>query len=147
MPTGAQPAVSARILFACQPGVMGRPPGIVYRTMATYLTRNAGQTKTMARTGAITLIRRFDGARIFIFTCCSLMVPAWAVQGHPQGFTGPKHCPAVNSIKPATPVPVVWPRIRSARGSGGQHHHLHQLDVDVGNRVQYGSGLAEEQAR
>jgi hypothetical protein len=38
-------------------------------------------------------------------------------------------------------------RIRSARGSGGQHHHLHQLDVDVGNRVQDGSGLAEEQAR
>jgi hypothetical protein len=36
--------------------------GIVYRTIATHLTRKAGYTKTTAHTGAVTLIQRFGGA-------------------------------------------------------------------------------------
>jgi hypothetical protein len=36
--------------------------GIVYRTIATHLAQKAGFTKTMAQTGAVTLIQRFDSA-------------------------------------------------------------------------------------
>ena len=41
---------------------MGKVLGIVYRTIATYLTHKAGYTKTTAQTGAVTLIQRFGGA-------------------------------------------------------------------------------------
>ena len=34
-----------RFLFASQPAVMGEVLGIVYRTIATHLTRKAGHTK------------------------------------------------------------------------------------------------------
>ncbi len=36
--------------------------GIVYRTIATHLTRKAGYTKTTAQAGAVTLIQRFGSA-------------------------------------------------------------------------------------
>ncbi len=51
-----------RFWFASQPAVMGKVLGIVYRTIATYLIHKAGYTKTMAHTGAVTLIQRFGGA-------------------------------------------------------------------------------------
>ena len=51
-----------RFLFASQPAVMGRVLGIVYRTIATFLTHKASFTKPMARTGAVTLIQRFGSA-------------------------------------------------------------------------------------
>ena len=51
-----------RFLFASQPKNMGKALGIVYRTIATHLTRKAGFTKTTAHTGAVTLIQRFGGA-------------------------------------------------------------------------------------
>ena len=51
-----------RFLFASQPAVMGKVLGIVYRTIATHLTRKAGYTKTTAHTGAVTLIQCFGGA-------------------------------------------------------------------------------------
>jgi hypothetical protein len=51
-----------RFLFASQSKVMGKALGIVYRTIATHLTRKAGFTKTTAHTGAVTLIQRFGGA-------------------------------------------------------------------------------------
>jgi hypothetical protein len=51
-----------RFLFASQPKIMGKVLGIVYRTIATHLTRKAGYTKTTAHTGAVTLIQRFGGA-------------------------------------------------------------------------------------
>jgi len=51
-----------RFLFASQPAVMGKVLGIVYRTIATHLTRKAGYTKATARTGAVTLIQCFGGA-------------------------------------------------------------------------------------
>jgi len=41
---------------------MGKAPGIVYRTLATHLTRKAGYTKTTAHTGVVTLIQRFGSA-------------------------------------------------------------------------------------
>jgi hypothetical protein len=37
-----------RFLFASQPKIMGKVLGIVYRTIATHLTRKAGCTKTTA---------------------------------------------------------------------------------------------------
>jgi ribosomal protein S27E len=43
-----------RFLFASQPAVMGKVLGIVYRSIATHLTRKAGYTKTTAHTGAVT---------------------------------------------------------------------------------------------
>jgi hypothetical protein len=51
-----------RFLFASQPAVMGKVLGIVYRTIATYLTHKAGFTKSQAQTGAVTLIQRFGGS-------------------------------------------------------------------------------------
>jgi len=51
-----------RFLFASQPKVMGKALGIVYRTIATHLTRKAGYTKSTAHAGAVTLIQRFGGA-------------------------------------------------------------------------------------
>ena len=51
-----------RFLFASQPAVMGKVLGIVYRAIATHLTRKAGFTKATARTGAVTLIQCFGGA-------------------------------------------------------------------------------------
>ncbi len=41
---------------------MGKVLGIVYRAIATHLTRKAGYTKATARTGAVTLIQCFGGA-------------------------------------------------------------------------------------
>jgi len=51
-----------RFLFACKPKVMGKVLSIVYRTIATHLTRKAGYTKTTAQAGAVTLIQCFGGA-------------------------------------------------------------------------------------
>jgi len=51
-----------RFLFASKPAVMGKVLGIVYRAIATHLTRKAGYTKTTAHTGAVTLIQCFGGA-------------------------------------------------------------------------------------
>jgi hypothetical protein len=51
-----------RFLFASQPVVMGKVLGIVYRIIATHLTKKAGFTKTTSQTGAITLIQRFGSA-------------------------------------------------------------------------------------
>ena len=51
-----------RLLLASQPAVMGRVLGIVYRAIATNLTRKAGYTKATAKTGAVTLIQCFGGA-------------------------------------------------------------------------------------
>ena len=49
-----------RFLFARDPAVMGKVLGIVYRAIATHLTRKAGFT--IAQTGAVTLIQHFGGA-------------------------------------------------------------------------------------
>jgi hypothetical protein len=51
-----------RFLFASRPDVMGKVLGIVYRTIATHLSRKAGYTKTSSQTGAVTLIQCFGGA-------------------------------------------------------------------------------------
>jgi len=51
-----------RFLFASQPVVMGKVLGIVYRTIATHLTKKAGFTKTTSQTGAVTLIQCFGSA-------------------------------------------------------------------------------------
>jgi hypothetical protein len=49
-------------LFASQPAVMGKALGIIYRAIATHISKKAGYTKTAAHTGAVTLIQRFGGA-------------------------------------------------------------------------------------
>ncbi len=51
-----------RFVFASQPKLMGKVPGIVYRTIAAHLMRKAGYTKSTAHTGAVTLIQRFGSA-------------------------------------------------------------------------------------
>ena len=40
---------------------MSKALGIIYRAIATHLTRKAGYTKTTAQTGAVTLIQCFGG--------------------------------------------------------------------------------------
>lgn len=51
-----------RFLFASRPEIMGRVLGIVYRVIATHLVKQAGFTKKIAKTGAVTLIQRFGSA-------------------------------------------------------------------------------------
>jgi len=51
-----------RFLFASQPIIMGKVLGIVYRAIATHVTRKAGYTKTTAQTGAVTSIQCFGGS-------------------------------------------------------------------------------------
>jgi hypothetical protein len=51
-----------RFLFARRPEVMGRVLGIVYRCIATHLTRKAGFSRRTAQTGAVTLVQRFGSA-------------------------------------------------------------------------------------
>ena len=46
---------------------MGKVLGIVYRAIATHLTRKAGCTKTTAQAGSVTLIQCFGGALNFVF--------------------------------------------------------------------------------
>ena len=41
---------------------MGKVLGIVYRTLATHITKKAGYNKQTAQTGAVTLIQRFGSA-------------------------------------------------------------------------------------
>jgi hypothetical protein len=41
---------------------MGKVLGIVYRTLATHITKKAGNNKKTAQTGAVTLIQRFGSA-------------------------------------------------------------------------------------
>jgi hypothetical protein len=51
-----------RFLFASYPQIMGKVLGIVYRTLATHITKKAGYNKQIAQTGAVTLIQRFGSA-------------------------------------------------------------------------------------
>ncbi len=51
-----------RFLFAREPKAMGKVLGIVYRTLAGHLVRQAGLTRRTAQTGAVTLIQRFGSA-------------------------------------------------------------------------------------
>ena len=51
-----------RFLFATRSAIMGQVLGIVYRVIATHLTKIAGQTNKTANTGAVTLIQRFGSA-------------------------------------------------------------------------------------
>jgi hypothetical protein len=51
-----------RFLFASYPHIMGKVLGIVYRTLATHITKKAGYNKQKAQTGAVTLIQRFGSA-------------------------------------------------------------------------------------
>jgi len=51
-----------RFLFASNPNAMTGALGIVNRAISTHLAHKAGFTKTMAQTGAVTLIQRFGSA-------------------------------------------------------------------------------------
>ena len=51
-----------RFLFASNSKVMGKVLGIVYRSIAMHLAHKAGFAKSMAQTGAVTLIQRFGSA-------------------------------------------------------------------------------------
>ena len=56
------PGIPGSSDWHAQPKIRGQALGIVYRTIATHLTRKADYTKTTAHTGADTLIRHFGGA-------------------------------------------------------------------------------------
>ena len=51
-----------RFLLARHPELMGHVLGIVYRTLSSHLIKKAGNTKTTAQTGSVTLIQRFGSA-------------------------------------------------------------------------------------
>ncbi len=54
--------VPLRFLFASRPVIMGQVLGIVYRSIATHLIKQAGFSRKSARAGAVTLIQRFGSA-------------------------------------------------------------------------------------
>ena len=47
-----------RFLFVSRPAITGQVLGIVYRVISTHLVKKAGYLKKVARTGAVTLIRK-----------------------------------------------------------------------------------------
>jgi hypothetical protein len=47
-----------RFLFTSRPVITGQVLGIVYRVISMHLVEKAGYSKTTARTGAVTLIRK-----------------------------------------------------------------------------------------
>jgi hypothetical protein len=51
-----------RFLFASYPQIMGKVLGIVYRTLATHITKKAGYNKQKAQTAAVSLIQQFGSA-------------------------------------------------------------------------------------
>jgi hypothetical protein len=51
-----------RFLFASYPQIIGKVLGIVYRTLATHITKKADYNTQTAQTGAVTLIQRFGSA-------------------------------------------------------------------------------------
>jgi hypothetical protein len=59
---GAECAVSTAVPVCQQPQGHDRVLGIVYRAIATHLAHKAGFTATMAKCGAVTLIKRFGSA-------------------------------------------------------------------------------------
>jgi hypothetical protein len=56
------PPFQLRFLSASYPQIMGKVLGIVYRTLATHITKKAGYNIKTAQTGAVTLIQRFGSA-------------------------------------------------------------------------------------
>ncbi|MCC5794358.1 MAG: hypothetical protein JJT85_06425, partial [Chromatiales bacterium] len=55
--------IGALVVFSlARPEVMGRVLGIVYRCIATHLTKKAGFSPRTAQTGAVTLVQRFGSA-------------------------------------------------------------------------------------
>jgi len=96
---------------------MGQALGIVYRTIATHLTRKANYTKTTAHTGAVTLIQRFGGALNLNVHFRMLFLDGVYVDsaGSSTRFCWVKAPPIATSINSATPLPTVWPGIWSAR--------------------------------
>jgi hypothetical protein len=53
---------SDEFLFASYPHITGKLLGMVYRTLATHITKKAGCNKKTAQTGAVTLIQQFGFA-------------------------------------------------------------------------------------
>ncbi len=51
-----------RFLFASYPRIKGKVLGIVYRTLATHITKKADYNKQTAQTGAVTLTQRLGSA-------------------------------------------------------------------------------------
>lgn len=51
-----------RFLFASRPEIMGHVLGLVYRAIETHLIQQSGCTRALAKTGAVTLIQRFESA-------------------------------------------------------------------------------------
>ena len=51
-----------RFLCASYPQIMGKVLGIVYRTLATHITKKVGYNKQTAQTGAVTLSQQFGSA-------------------------------------------------------------------------------------
>jgi hypothetical protein len=47
-----------RFFFTSRPVITGQVLGIVYRVISMHLVEKAGYSKTTARTGAVTLIRK-----------------------------------------------------------------------------------------
>ena len=61
-PMGAERAFPAALPIGPRAAGHGLGTGIVYRTIACYLTTQAGFTSSTAQTGAVTLIQRFGSA-------------------------------------------------------------------------------------
>jgi hypothetical protein len=95
-----------RFLFASRSEFMGRVLAIVYRCIATHLTKKAGFSRKTAQTGAVTLIQRF-GSTLTKSLGAILNSRRLAPKGWRAG------CPE----SPQCPLPYVVPRRGVRRAS------------------------------
>jgi hypothetical protein len=88
-----------RFLFAREPKVMGKVLGIVYRTIASHLIKQANLTRATAHTGAVTLIQRFGSALNLNVHLHMLFLDGVYVSG-----TGPAAAPVFRRVSAPTTV-------------------------------------------
>jgi hypothetical protein len=106
---------------------LAKAPGIVYRTIATYLTRKAGYTKTTAHTGAVILIQRFDYAlnlNIHLM-CMDARMP------RAQGCTGAAHMLVLYGVY----VDSAGSSTRFRRVKAPTNSELNQLSHTIAHRL------------
>ena len=76
-----------RFLFASNPKAMTGVLGIVYRAISTHITRQVGLKKSVAQTGAVTLIQRFGSAlNLNIHFHMLFLDGAYSLNGHSKWF-------------------------------------------------------------
>lgn len=79
-----------RFLFAREPKALNGVLGVVYRTIASHLIRQAGLTRVSGQTGAVTLIQRF-GSALNLNVHLHMLFLDGAYEKTPEGLASAEH--------------------------------------------------------